>query len=125
MNVISQNQKYVQSVIKAHKIYMVLHRLALHYIYIVQSCTPSVSSRSIISTLRIKYLSLRRYSPPIGPVTETDALLLLGLHSIMSPSNRNTRRSVSRRPPPTFPSTSSATAHIHSYYTHFSKISAT
>jgi len=93
-------------------------------LYTVQSCPPSVSSRSIISTLRMKYLSLRRYSPPIGPVTETDALLLLALHNIMSPSKRNTRRSVSRRPLPTFPSTSSATAHIHSWYTHFSKIYA-
>lgn len=71
----------------------------------------------------MKNLSLRRYSPPIGPVTETDALLLLGLHSIMSPSKRNTRLSVSRRPLPTFRSTSSATARIHVQYINVHNVS--
>jgi hypothetical protein len=49
--------------------------------------------------------------------------LLLGLHNIMSPSKRNTRLSVSRRPLPTFRSTSSATVRIHVQYINISSIS--
>ena len=73
---------------------------------------PSVSSLSTISTLRIKNFSLSRYSPTLGPVTETEALLEFGLQSNISPSKRKTRRSVKRLPLANFPRVSSVKKNI-------------